>query len=99
MLLVAGFLVGELTGLQLSKLHFSTNLIISYSYLIFLCTVVGYVEFFWLLRIESASIANSFVYSTCNSSFSWMVSFQRIDYFSNNYCYLYCTNRCGIDGQ
>ena len=27
-----------------------------------LCTAVGYAEFFWLLHVESESIANSFAY-------------------------------------
>jgi drug/metabolite transporter (DMT)-like permease len=38
-------------------------LLASYIYLIFLCTAVGYVEFFWLLHVESQSIANSFAYT------------------------------------
>jgi drug/metabolite transporter (DMT)-like permease len=35
---------------------------VAFAYLIFLCTSVGYAEFFWLLRVESASVANSFAY-------------------------------------
>ncbi len=60
MLIAISFTVGEFNKLQLS--HISTNELIAYSYLIFLCTVVGYAEFFWLLRVKSASIANSFAY-------------------------------------
>ncbi|MFL6473030.1 MAG: EamA family transporter, partial [Nitrososphaeraceae archaeon] len=50
----------EFKNIQLSTI--SINLLIAYFYLIFLCTVLGYVEFFWLLRVESQSIANSFAY-------------------------------------
>lgn len=59
-LIAISFAVGEFNKLQLS--HISTNGLIAYSYLIFLCTAAGYAEFFWLLRVESASIANSFAY-------------------------------------
>jgi len=39
-----------------------TNTLVALGYLIFLCTVVGYAEFFWLLKMESPTIANSFAY-------------------------------------
>ena len=61
MLIITSLLVvGEFYNLQLSKI--SMNTIFAYLYLIFLCTSVGYAEFFWLLKVESASMANSFAY-------------------------------------
>src|SRR4051794_33887308 len=60
MLIVTSFVVGEFYNLQLSKI--SLNTIFAYLYLIFLCTSVGYAEFFWLLKVEPVSMANSFAY-------------------------------------
>jgi drug/metabolite transporter (DMT)-like permease len=59
MLTFISFIIGEFGNIQLSKILSSFP---AYVYLIFLCTAVGYAEFFWLLRAESASIANSFAY-------------------------------------
>jgi drug/metabolite transporter (DMT)-like permease len=60
MLIIASLAVGEFNNLHLFKV--SANVLAAFSYLIFLCTAVGYIEFFWLLRVESASVANSFAY-------------------------------------
>lgn len=60
-LLGTSFAIGEFKNIQFSDI--SINLLASYIYLIFLCTAVGYVEFFWLLHVESQSIANSFAYT------------------------------------
>jgi drug/metabolite transporter (DMT)-like permease len=60
MLVAASLAVGEFKSLQLSRI--SIGSLTAYSYLIFLCTAVGYAEFFWLLQAESESIANSFAY-------------------------------------
>ncbi|MGN6559246.1 MAG: DMT family transporter [Candidatus Nitrosocosmicus sp.] len=60
MLIITSFAAGELINLQISKI--SINVIVAFLYLIFLCTAVGYAEFFWLLRVETPSIANSFAY-------------------------------------
>ena len=60
MLIMTSFVVEEFNSLQI--FHITVNTIVAFSYLIFLCTSVGYVEFFWLLRVESASVANSFAY-------------------------------------
>lgn len=60
MLIIASLAAGELINLQISKI--SINVIVAFLYLIFLCTAVGYAEFFWLLRVETPSIANSFAY-------------------------------------
>ena len=59
-LTATSFALGEFKSIHVS--HISTNLLVAYLYLIFLCTAFGYVEFFWLLRVESESIANSFAY-------------------------------------
>jgi drug/metabolite transporter (DMT)-like permease len=60
MLITTSFVIGEFNNLQIS--HITVNLIVAFAYLIFPCTSVGYAEFFWLLRVESASVANSFAY-------------------------------------
>ncbi|MGN6628246.1 MAG: DMT family transporter, partial [Candidatus Nitrosocosmicus sp.] len=60
MFIITSFAAGELINLQISKI--SINVIVAFLYLIFLCTAVGYAEFFWLLRVETPSIANSFAY-------------------------------------
>lgn len=54
------FAIGEFKNIQFSAI--SINFLIAYFYLIFLCTALGYVEFFWLLHVESQSTANSFAY-------------------------------------
>jgi drug/metabolite transporter (DMT)-like permease len=60
MLIITSFVIGEFNNLQISSI--TVNSIVAFSYLIFLCTSVGYAEFFWLLRVESPSVANSFAY-------------------------------------
>jgi drug/metabolite transporter (DMT)-like permease len=60
MLTITSFAVGEFKDFQLFRI--SATSLAAYFYLIFLCTAVGYAEFFWLLRVESASVANSFAY-------------------------------------
>ena len=60
MLITTSFEIGEFNILQIS--HITVNTMVAFSYLIFLCTSVGYAEFFWILRVESASVANSFAY-------------------------------------
>jgi len=56
----ASFAIGEFKSIHFSGL--SLSLLTAYLYLIFLCTALGYLEFFWLLRVESESVANSFAY-------------------------------------
>jgi drug/metabolite transporter (DMT)-like permease len=60
MLVATSFAIGEFKSVQF--LSISINSLIAYFYLIFLCTAVGYAEFFWLLHVESESVANSFAY-------------------------------------
>jgi drug/metabolite transporter (DMT)-like permease len=59
-LVASSFAIGEYKNFQFSGI--SINLLTAYFYLIFLCTAFGYAEFFWLLHVESESIANSFAY-------------------------------------
>jgi drug/metabolite transporter (DMT)-like permease len=59
-LVATSFAIRESKSVQFSSI--SINSLIAYLYLIFLCTAVGYAEFFWLLHVESESVANSFAY-------------------------------------
>ena len=59
-LVASSFAIGEFKSIHFSGL--SLSLLTAYLYLIFLSTAVGYAEFFWLLRVESESVANSFAY-------------------------------------
>jgi drug/metabolite transporter (DMT)-like permease len=61
LLLGTSFMVNEFETKQITISDLRSTLI-AFSYLIFLCTVVGYAEFFWLLEVESPAIANSFAY-------------------------------------
>lgn len=61
LLLGTSFIVNEFKTKQFTISNLPST-IIAYSYLIFLYTVVGYAEFFWLLKVESPAIANSFAY-------------------------------------
>ena len=60
MLFFTRYLVGEFNAI--GSIRISSHSLSAFLYLIFLCTVVGYAEFLWLLRVESANIANSFAY-------------------------------------
>jgi drug/metabolite transporter (DMT)-like permease len=60
MLFFTSYLVGEFNAI--GSIRISSHSLSAFLYLIFLCTVVGYAEFLWLLRVESANIANSFAY-------------------------------------
>jgi drug/metabolite transporter (DMT)-like permease len=61
LLLCTSFIVKEFEN-HLITISNLPNTIIAFMYLIFLCTVVGYAEFFWLLKVEFPAIANSFAY-------------------------------------
>ena len=61
LLLCTSFIVKEFE-IHLITISNLPETIIAFMYLIFLCTVVGYAEFFWLLKVESPAIANSFAY-------------------------------------
>jgi len=61
LLLGTSFIINEFKTKQFTISNLPST-IIAFSYLIFLCTVVGYAEFFWLLKVESPAVANSFAY-------------------------------------
>jgi drug/metabolite transporter (DMT)-like permease len=61
LLLIPSVLTGELNLLpSYSDLHF--NLLISYLFLIFIGTVIPLAEFYWLLKVSTAAVANTFAY-------------------------------------
>jgi len=61
LLLGTSFIINEFKTKQFTISNLPST-IIAFSYLIFLCTIVGYAEFFWLLKVESPAVANSFAY-------------------------------------
>ena len=60
MLFSTSYVAGEFNALE--SIRISYHSLSAFLYLIFLCTVIGYTEFLWLLRVESANLANSFAY-------------------------------------
>src|SRR5215469_9498797 len=52
--------LGEYRNLEL--LHISGQSLAAQIYLILIITVVGFTDFYWLLRVTSASLANTFAY-------------------------------------
>jgi len=60
MLTGVSFLFGEYKNLDLMQV--SIQSIIAQIYLIGIITVVGFTDFYWLLRVTSASLANTFAY-------------------------------------
>jgi drug/metabolite transporter (DMT)-like permease len=60
MLTCVSFIFGEYKNLDL--MHVSVPSIVAQIYLIGIITVVGFTDFYWLLRITSASLANTFAY-------------------------------------
>ena len=61
LLLIPSVLTGELNLLpSYSDLDF--NLLISYLFLIFIGTVIPLAEFYWLLKVSTAAVANTFAY-------------------------------------
>jgi drug/metabolite transporter (DMT)-like permease len=61
LLLIPSILTGELNLLpSYSDINF--NLLISYLFLIFIGTVIPLAEFYWLLKVSTAPIANTFAY-------------------------------------
>ena len=60
MLIVASIALGEFQGLDISQI--STRSLIAMIYLIIIITVVGFTDFYWLLRVTTASLANTFAY-------------------------------------
>jgi drug/metabolite transporter (DMT)-like permease len=60
MLTAISFGLGEYRNLEL--LHISGRSLAAQIYLILIITVVGFTDFYWLLRVTSASLANTFAY-------------------------------------
>lgn len=60
MLIIASLTLGEFQGLDISQI--STRSLIAMIYLIIIITVVGFTDFYWLLRVTTASLANTFAY-------------------------------------
>ncbi|MGA8563415.1 MAG: EamA family transporter [Nitrososphaeraceae archaeon] len=60
MLISVSFLLGEYQGLDLSQI--SGQSLAALIYLIIIITVVGFTDFYWLLRVTTPSLANTFAY-------------------------------------
>lgn len=60
MLTAVSFALGEYHNLDL--LQISRQSLAAQIYLILIITVVGFTDFYWLLRVASASLANTFAY-------------------------------------
>jgi len=68
MIMIAGGLIltaislslGEYRGLELSDISWQST--IALVYLILIVTVVGFTDFYWLLRVTTPSLANTFAY-------------------------------------
>ena len=60
MLTCVSFIFGEYKNLDLMQV--SVQSLLAQIYLIVIITVVGFTDFYWLLRITSASLANTFAY-------------------------------------
>ncbi|HYZ95246.1 MAG TPA: EamA family transporter [Nitrososphaeraceae archaeon] len=61
LLIIPSFLTGELNLLP-SYSDIDFNLMISYLFLIFIGTVIPLAEFYWLLKVSTVAIANTFAY-------------------------------------
>lgn len=61
LLLILSIILGEISLLP-SIYDIDSNFILSYLFLIFVCTVIGYAEFYWLLKKTTAPVANTFAY-------------------------------------
>jgi len=61
LLLVPSFLIGEFNLIP-SYSDIDLNLLISYLFLIFIGTIIPFAEFYWLLKVSTPPIANTFAY-------------------------------------
>lgn len=59
-LMSASFILGEFKGLDISQI--SGTSLYALIYLIVVITVIGFTDFYWLLRVTTASLANTFAY-------------------------------------
>ena len=62
LLIIPSILTGELNLLPSSYSDINFNLLISYLFLIFIGTVIPLAEFYWLLKVSTVPIANTFAY-------------------------------------
>jgi drug/metabolite transporter (DMT)-like permease len=62
LLIIPSVLTGELNLLPSSYSDLDFNLLISYLFLIFIGTVIPLAEFYWLLKVSTAAVANTFAY-------------------------------------
>ena len=60
MLITISVSLGEYRGHELSDISWQSS--IALVYLILIVTVVGFTDFYWLLRVTSPSLANTFAY-------------------------------------
>lgn len=60
MLLVSSFVLGEFDAVRLSQI--STGSTIALLYLIIVTSMIGFTDFYWLVRITTAALANTFAY-------------------------------------
>ena len=59
-IIAISFALGEYRGLELSDI--SGRSLAALIYLIVIITIVGFTDFYWLLRVTTASLANTFAY-------------------------------------
>jgi drug/metabolite transporter (DMT)-like permease len=69
MLSIVGVSLGEYNHIDFSEL-ISGQSLIAQIYLIAIIKVVGFTNFYWLLRITAPSLANTFAYVSCYRSIS-----------------------------
>ena len=60
MLIAISLSLGKYRGLELSDISWQSS--IALVYLILIVTVVGFTDFYWLLRVTTPSLANTFAY-------------------------------------
>jgi drug/metabolite transporter (DMT)-like permease len=53
---------GKDYGLEMYRLLTDNIILIAFLFLTLICTVIGYAEFYWLLKASTASLANTFAY-------------------------------------
>jgi drug/metabolite transporter (DMT)-like permease len=61
LLIIPSFLIGEFNLLP-SYSDIDSELLISYIFLIFIGTIIPFAEFYWLLKVSTPPIANTFAY-------------------------------------
>jgi drug/metabolite transporter (DMT)-like permease len=61
LLIIPSFLIGEFNLIP-SYSDINSELLVSYIFLIFIGIVVPFAEFYWLLKVSTPPIANTFAY-------------------------------------